>query len=85
MLSQSCDYLSFYLWQGGYVSVYLSDCEQTNSKSYEQMLMKFSESVDNGPDDYTLVMFWIPGGLWPLISKDKRPRSKAKSSDRKGT
>lgn len=45
------------------MSVYLSDCEQTNSKSYEQMLMKFSESVDNGPDDYTLVMFWIPGGL----------------------
>lgn len=63
MVSQSCDYLCFHLCQRDYVSVYLSDGEQNNLKSYEQKLIKFLVNVDIGPDDYTLVMFWIPGGL----------------------
>lgn len=45
------------LRQGGYVFADVNQfgCWQNNSKSYQRILMKFSEN-DDGKDDYILVM-----------------------------
>lgn len=61
---------SFRMWRswGGFLFVLFFHLPRRLASSYTWMLIQFSGNVDNRTtDEYILVMFQIPAGLWTLI------------------